>query len=636
MFRSLRLRILLDLAFASLVPMGIAMLLASLESRKELQKAGEQNVRLLARVTASQLDQLFHDTQRAAQIVALDAVVSEYCADPATRQRLEDKVQHVLSGVIGLHRDYSQIFLINDAGIGIASTNVRNIGQDLNFREYYRRARAGEANGSHWLVGKVTDETGVFFAAPVWQGEKVVGVVALKLHGARVRDVVNRVRVGTDGYAMLVDEDGIVLAHPNRGSELRLLAPLPLTQLATIDAVTRFGRPTLESMDLPALQAAVQSPMSGGVVRFMMKPDDAPDTEQSAWVAGLAEMREKPWKVMVVLPQKQFAEAAWNVVRRQTTIAVAVALAGIALSLIRARSIVKPLTSLTQAANQLAAGNFSARANVQSVDEVGQLATAFNKMVPQLENRMELQKSLEIAQRVQQSLLPQKTPALYRLDIASRSRYCDTTGGDYFDFAEAIDLPRDQRLIAVGDVTGHGLGAALVMCTARASLRTAAAEGGSMGQLLSRVNHCLCQSVVEDMFMTMTVMHIDPDKGELRYACAAHEPIILCDPDTRKITELNEGSLPLGALPGKRYDEHAAYGLKTGSVLFLGTDGVWEATNEQDESFTRARLIEIIRDNAHLPAAAIGNAVESALAAFLHGQSIQDDITYVIVKVREK
>ena len=109
---------------------------------------------------------------------------------------------------------------------------------------------------------------------------------------------------------------------------------------------------------------------------------------------------------------------------------------------------------------------------------------------------------------MQQSLLPQSIPKLIGLDIAAHSRYCEQTGGDYYDFIDIADLPQDRAFIAVGDVMGHGIGSALVMATARAAVRASAQSGElSLGQLMGRVNDVLA-SDPHGLFMTLALIVI--------------------------------------------------------------------------------------------------------------------------------
>jgi sigma-B regulation protein RsbU (phosphoserine phosphatase) len=254
-------------------------------------------------------------------------------------------------------------------------------------------------------------------------------------------------------------------------------------------------------------------------------------------------------------------------------------------------------------------------------------------MVPQLEQSVELKRSVELAQRIQQSLLPQHPPDIKNVAVFGQSRYCDATGGDYYDFAEAVSDGIGRTIIAIGDVTGHGLGAALLMCTSRAALRAAAQSEQSLGRLLTHVNTVLTQDAVEDLFMTMTLMTIDPDTRCVRYACAAHDPIMVLDPKSGELTELAEGSIPLGAMPGIDYEEYQYSGVPAGAIIFIGTDGIWEARSPDDEMFGKERMVASIQRSLALSPREIGQAVESDLEKFLRGRKIQDDVTYVVLKL---
>ncbi|MBE9533778.1 MAG: HAMP domain-containing protein, partial [Proteobacteria bacterium] len=132
----------------------------------------------------------------------------------------------------------------------------------------------------------------------------------------------------------------------------------------------------------------------------------------------------------------------------------------------RSRSMTRPLQVMVDAVHQLAKGDFSARMNLVTGDERDLLAKAFNEMVPQLQDRMRMRRGLEMAQEVQQNLLPREIPDLPGLDIAATAVYCYETGGDYFDFFPCGEDCEGLGVV-VGDVTGHGVAAALLMTTAR-------------------------------------------------------------------------------------------------------------------------------------------------------------------------
>jgi sigma-B regulation protein RsbU (phosphoserine phosphatase) len=246
---------------------------------------------------------------------------------------------------------------------------------------------------------------------------------------------------------------------------------------------------------------------------------------------------------------------------------------------------------------------------------------------------MELEKSMALATHVQQSLLPQRLPELRGLDVAAHSRYCDATGGDYYDFIDVADLPNDHAFIAVGDVMGHGVGSALVMATARASVRTSAASGElTLGQLMGRVNDVL-SSDPHGLFMTLALLIVEPTRRRVRWSSAGHDPVIAYDPARDSFIDLDGGDIPLGITGGYPFQNFTHEGLAPGWVLFAGTDGVWEARDETRDMYGKDRLRDVIREHATKSSQEIAEAVQRSLAKFVGGGPVLDDITFVVVKV---
>ncbi|MFT3789059.1 MAG: SpoIIE family protein phosphatase [Tepidisphaeraceae bacterium] len=625
----------LDLLLVALVPMAIVAWLVTSAGRNELQRSAEQNLQLLASVTAARVDQLLLDTSRVAQLAAQDDSVIALCSRPlpATRPTARgtagastengvgpstarassstdaafDAVMRRLHSITATNSDFASAIVIDRAAFGIASTNARNIGQDLSFRSYATEALAGRP-ASELLVGKTTSAPGVYFSAPVradptTPGSPVIGAVVIKLDAASIWQIVEAPRLGANGYAMLVDRHGIVLSHHDRGKLYQSLEPLDEGEQKRIDPKKSFDIDRFDSLDARGLMKAMTDDSISGEANFSMV-DGGAGGSAAPWVAGYQRMTVKPWKVAMVEPLAQLHAATSTIVARTLGVAGGVSLVALGLAIWRAKNLVRPIVELSRAAWTLAAGDFSARAKQVSNDEIGQLAHVFNDMVPKLRENVELQRSLALATGVQQALLPNNPPELPGLDVFGKSRYCDSTGGDYYDFVDLVDLP-DQRgaLIAVGDVTGHGIGAALLMCTARAALRTAAmSTGGDLGAMLSRVNALLCQEAEHGLFMTLTIMLVDPEKGVIRYACAGHDPIYCFDPSTGGWREHQDGFLALGAMPDSQYEEYRAEGLKAGTLIFLGTDGIWEARNAADEMYGKERMFDVLARNAGKPA----------------------------------
>lgn len=302
------------------------------------------------------------------------------------------------------------------------------------------------------------------------------------------------------------------------------------------------------------------------------------------------------------------------------------------------RAITRPIGGLVASIRRVAGGDLDVSAEVESKDEIGELATAFNSMVPQLRDRLRIRHSLDLAQQVQRGLLPVAPPKVPGLDIAARSVYCDETGGDYFDFLE-FDRPDSGTLaIAVGDVTGHGVAAALLMATARALVRMRTALPGELAESFGDINRHLATDTDAGRFMTLMFLVLDREKRTARWVGAGHDPVLVYDPQTDSFTELVGRDLPLGIEPGWVFTEEQTDELKPGQVLFVGTDGLWEAFNAAEEPYGKDRLRECIRRHARGgegSAAEIADSVIEDVERFRGGHPQLDDITLVVIRLSE-
>lgn len=246
----------------------------------------------------------------------------------------------------------------------------------------------------------------------------------------------------------------------------------------------------------------------------------------------------------------------------------------------------------------------------------------------------EHKKALVLAGEVQKSLLPQEKPRVKGLDIAGRNLSCDEIGGDYYDFLWRHESRQGAVSIVVGDISGHGVDSALLMTTARAFLRMRAAQPGSDSEIISEMNNHLANDVHgTGKFMTMFYLAIDPEKRELTWVRAGHDPALVYTPATDRFEELKGTGIALGVVDDFLYHEHHKQGLQNGQVIAVGTDGIWEAFNGEGQMFGKQRLREILRANAGSTAEDILGAVYAALHTFMNGAKYADDITLVIIKV---
>jgi len=247
----------------------------------------------------------------------------------------------------------------------------------------------------------------------------------------------------------------------------------------------------------------------------------------------------------------------------------------------------------------------------------------------------EQKKALALAGEVQRSLLPRESPKVLGLDIAGRNVCCDEVGGDYYDFFLQQDGAGNCFSVAVGDITGHGVDAALLMSSARAFLRMHVSQDVSIAEIVGSMNSHLVVDVMQSgRFMTLFYLSISSDLQSLEWVRAGHDPAILYDPVTDEFAELMGPGMALGIEPDYPFTVNRREGLHDGHVIAIGTDGVWETCNVNGEMFGKERFKTLLRNHADRPAAEILNAVFSSLEEFRTGRKADDDITLVLVKVQ--
>ena len=316
---------------------------------------------------------------------------------------------------------------------------------------------------------------------------------------------------------------------------------------------------------------------------------------------------------------------------------VGVIIVVVAGALVLSRSIVRNIHKLVEAARRIAAGDFNIRVDIDSRDEMGELGRSFNHMIPELEERVKLKHTLDLAMQVQQSLLPEKPPQVAGLEIAAESRYCDETGGDFYDFLDYCCWGQNAVGIAVGDVSGHGIPAALLMASVRGFLRSRAMQARNVSEMIKDVNQLIARDTeVTHQFVTLFYMECDAAGKRLQWIRAGHEPALFFDPQTDRFEELHGEGLALGVDPAYQYQENARTDLQTGQIILIGTDGIWETTNESGEMFGKTRLKDLLRMHRESTSAEISTAVIHAIDDF-RGQAKQDDdVTLVVVKVVDR
>jgi len=327
------------------------------------------------------------------------------------------------------------------------------------------------------------------------------------------------------------------------------------------------------------------------------------------------------------------------------------------------RTITRAVANLYHATQRVNRGDFSHRIAVKSKDQLAALETSFNSMTESLEKllaeqkeKQRLENELVIAQEVQAQLFPQEISQLESLEVHGFCRPARTVSGDYYDF---LTLNSHKLTLAVGDVSGKGISAALLMATIHSAVRAYSLEsipvqsmpvavgavagsgvmlGSSLtgtdvspGALLSLLNHQLYESTPSEKYATLFLGIYDGESRRITYSNGGHLPPIIFSEDGG-IRRLEAGGTVVGLFDNMSYDEGSAQ-LKAGDIFLAYSDGVTEPENDFGE-FGEQRLIELVRENQNLSLVRISEIVTAAVDDWIGANEQPDDITLVLARAR--
>ena len=252
---------------------------------------------------------------------------------------------------------------------------------------------------------------------------------------------------------------------------------------------------------------------------------------------------------------------------------------------------------------------------------------SWRSRVAEAQERERIEQELHVARQIQQALLPEATPQLDGWELSTYYEPAREVGGDFYDFLEL----EDGRLgLVVGDATGKGMPAALVMATTRGMLRAVVQSVESPGEVLARVNEALVAEIPQNMFVTCLYAILDPKSGSLRYANAGHDPPYLRHHGGGDAEELRARGLPLGLMPNMPYEEKEAV-LGVGDNALFYSDGLVEAHNPPREMFGFARLRALVAEHAE-EGSLVDFLMEELYSFVGEGWEQEDDITLLTLK----
>jgi sigma-B regulation protein RsbU (phosphoserine phosphatase) len=269
---------------------------------------------------------------------------------------------------------------------------------------------------------------------------------------------------------------------------------------------------------------------------------------------------------------------------------------------------------------------------LNSAAEVFALMIENSRLTDRAVEQEKLRRDLALAAEVQRGLLPPQPPANPAVSLAAFTLAARTVGGDYYDF---LDLGGGEIGVAVADVSGKGIAAALLMSVVQASLRVISAEKDMpLSQLAEKMNRFLYRSSGASKYATFFYAQIEECGRRLRFVNAGHNPpyLVRSTESGVEITELGAGGPPLGLFPAMQYDE-ADLELLPGDVVVAFTDGVPEALNAGDEEFGEERLKQLLRESCACGAEEISARISGQVREWMGAAEQHDDVTIVVMKV---
>jgi sigma-B regulation protein RsbU (phosphoserine phosphatase) len=327
------------------------------------------------------------------------------------------------------------------------------------------------------------------------------------------------------------------------------------------------------------------------------------------------------------------------------------------------RTMTQSVAELYSATEHVNRGDLTHRIQIRSRDQMAALEQSFNSMtgslgelVTEQKEKQRLESELAIGREVQDALFPHKVPDVRSLELYGVCRPARSVSGDYYDF---IPLGADRLVLALGDISGKGISAALLMATVHAYIRAYSLEPDSVlapvgglatgdprmyyrgdgatqsqlapGMLMTTLNYQLFRSTTPEKYATMFLGCYDATRRELKYSNAGHLPPIMLK-ENGEVSRLEISGTVVGLFDGATYSE-STIAIEPGGIFVAFTDGVTEPENESGE-FGEQRLIDLIREHRHEPLARIGDVITSSVEEWIGGAEQPDDVTVIIARAR--
>ncbi|MHC4938452.1 MAG: SpoIIE family protein phosphatase [Planctomycetota bacterium] len=266
---------------------------------------------------------------------------------------------------------------------------------------------------------------------------------------------------------------------------------------------------------------------------------------------------------------------------------------------------------------------------LNALASVASVAVEKMRLLQEFEAKQQIEQALRIARGIQRTFLPDAPPSVEGYDLAGYSESCDETGGDYYDYF--VDEEGGLSFV-VADVTGHGVGSALLMATVRAALRALIRTEEKLGDLFFQLNNTIAADLRDGRFVTCFMVKVDVETGRIEHVGAGHTPPIVYRADGGETEIVTNGAPPLGIFAGMDFPEGEPFSLQPGDVMLTLTDGLVEAARADGEMFGLDRLRRELTASSGGTAREIVERIQAAVDEWTGGEKLRDDATLVVLK----
>jgi len=619
------------LSFVLLVFVGIIFINFQI-SQRILMKEAENNARNVSRLTISQIEDALNSVENASKVVA-GFISQNYISNP--------EIEKVLKLLAKNDQQISSSFVLLDPGVnnqsparyyyffrkdenGIMQANSRKNDNVLNSTI----TQIIEKNSAFWSEPYFNDETGEMISSYMvpayFSGENNVlikGIVGVEFRLKWLQDLIDTKKIYKSDYIFILSMEGRPVITPRNRHDTDIYA-----------IAKELGNPGILTLG---------KKMMNGETGFEVMPQVLTNSKSAVYYSPVPSTN---WSVAVVFPNSELYADLYL-----TTLWIAgVGLLGFFMIffaiIIILKRLTRPLRELSDAAETIGHGNFDViMPDIHTNDEVGVLKDSLQTMQHELQvyiqnlihtvrEKEHIESELQVAKTIQMGFLRKDFKAFSEgkdVDIAALLKPAREVGGDFYDYFMADE---NTICVTIGDVSGKGISAALLMTMVLSQVRSGNYTTEHLKTVVSKINNALCKQNDNSMFTTFFIGLLNVPKGELTFCNAGHNfPYLLRNGELFEIRGTH--GTALGVLDGQNYKTGRLV-INSGDTVILFTDGVTDAENQHGDFFNKSRFENAIIQSKNLNAADITATVHSQVNKFINGHTASDDLTLLVFKYK--